>query len=186
MLKVLKKAITQQVKESGLNSSNNPLLKKVMDSVGLSALGNPNPFPNTETDKIFSYALELGWTTLEAHSETYLVSDFALGDERYQRVHFFVRSISNDETIIQITSPAAPLSAVAAEDMQKFTNELLNKNSLSTNLGWAIEDIGDTPHITATKELLFNTMDSAEFEHATYAIAFAADEMEARFGADNF
>jgi len=84
-------------------------------------------------------------------------------------------------------SPAAKLEDISDKLDQDLMNELLRLNAQATNYGWAIETIDDDgDYLIAASDQMLSTMDLGELRSAVYAVAFAADEMEEKFGLDRF
>ena len=145
---------------------------------------NPHPCPFTE--KIALYCKELDWG-ITIDSERSISMVFDMGEGRSQRVFMFLAGEVAGAPVVEITSPAAEVKDLGDKLDQDLMNELLHLNSKALNYGWTIETINaDSDYLCATSDQLLDSMDIGELEVAVYAVAGAADEMESRFGLDNF
>jgi len=145
-----------------------------------------NPFPNDFTNKMLKYAKELDWQ-LSINSETSISISFDMGEGRSQLVLIFLTGEIADQKIIQVSSPAAKLEDIGDKMDQEFMNELLRLNAASVNYGWAIETIeGEGDYLIAASDQILSTIDVGELRAAVYFVAFAADQMEEKFGLDRF
>lgn len=144
-----------------------------------------NPYPNPFTNKILEYSKELGWN-ISINSDTNVSLGFELGEGRSQLVILFLAGEIAEQPIIQISSPAANLKDIEDKLDQDFMNELLRLNANTPNYGWALESIDEGEYLIASSDQMLNTMDLGELRAAVYAVTSAADEMEARFGLDNY
>lgn len=145
-----------------------------------------NPYPCPFTEKIALYSKELDWG-ITINSEHNISMVFDMGEGRSQRVFMFLAGEVGGAPIVEITSPAADIKELGDKLDQDLMNELLKLNSKALNYGWTIETIdAESEYLCATSDQLLNSMDIGELQVAVYAVAGAADEMETRFGLDNF
>jgi len=145
-----------------------------------------NPFPNDFTNKILEHSKELGWQ-LSINSETSIAISFDMGEGRSQLVLIFLTGEIAEQKIIQVSSPAAKLEDISDKMDQDFMNELLRLNAQAMNYGWSIETIEDDgDYLIAASDQILSTIDVGELRAAVYAVAYAADTMEDKFGLDRF
>ena len=145
-----------------------------------------NQFPSPFTNKILQYCNALDWN-VSIHSEMHITVGFSFDDDRTQLVHISHTGQIAEQEILQISSAVAKLDDIEDQLDQDFFNELLKLNALAPNYSWAIETIDEeVEYLVASSDQVLDTLDVNELAVAVYIVASAADEMESRFGLDNY
>lgn len=188
--KAVKKASQEIAQQSAALSANlsasrstGSALSRLMDATGLNKEANPHP--NDFTDKILAFAQELEWK-VAVEAEDCVVAVFQIDEQRSQGVYYFSQTLSSGEQVVEVHSPAVELNNVDDQQWAALSNQLLHENNHSANSGWAIESIGDKEYIVSVKELLLDTMDCDEFSYASVSVCTSADNLEQKFGGDQF
>lgn len=158
-------------------------IKKALTFFGV-PVGQENPYPAPFTNKVLEIADHLGWK-VTVNSDSYISMLFGLDDERSQLVHLLSITVGGQQAL-QISSPAVNVKDIKEQDRRDLFNELLQRNSTATNFAWAITETKDSEILIANYELLLETMDVDELSSCVLNVAGVADELEARFGSDNF
>jgi len=147
-----------------------------------------NPFQNPFTNKIVAYSKEIGWK-FEVVSENTVRMLFEHDNGRTQLVLFSRQQSGNDTEVVSIHSPVIYLSTLRNSDvdLKAFFNELLVLNAESSNYKWAFTPVSEEDEVLiASVDLLLDTMDLKEMGMAVSAVSAVADQMEERFGVDEF
>jgi len=147
-----------------------------------------NPYPSSFTDKIITYCDQIGWK-YEVTSEGSVKMLFIEDDDRSQMVFFNSQQSAKGTEVVCVSSPVVRLSTIheSGIDQKALFNELLEQNGRSTNYRWAFTPFGeDDELLIACVDLLLETMDEREMGAAVSAVSSVADQMESRFGVDEF
>lgn len=151
-----------------------------------SASNNENPHPNAFTNRVCDIASEIGWS-VNVVSDSMIVTHFEMDEDRSQLVYLFSGETKKGLKTISVSSPAVKLASLGDTDKKELFNELLVMNGQSVNYAWAISEFKEGEELlTANVDLLLDTLDTRELGSAIAATADVADELEKRFGLDDF
>ena len=124
---------------------------------------------------------------LQKLSEQLAAIKYNLAASRSQIV--WISPLGRDQlgnTIISIASPATKMGATGRFLSQKYANHLLRHNAKLPHGAWAIQNIEGDDYLVMMDTQIAETMDTQEFAASVKTTACLADEMEQRFGHDQF